>query len=193
MASLTLSLNGKVLRDVPLSKERLTIGRAPGNDVVLDNLGVSGEHAVIVTRDNDSFLEDLNSTNGTQVNGQPVRMHFLQDGDVIGIARYRIRYESHPLAGETSRAASVATITVIEGPGAGREVVLSKPMTTIGVPGTRAAAIVRKEDAYVLVHVAGDIPPHVNNQPIAATGHVLRHGDVIEVAGSYIRYSDSSS
>src|ERR1035437_2209961 len=80
------------MREVPLAKERITIGRRPHNDIVIDDLAISAEHAVIVTVCNDSFLEDLNSTNGTQINGQPVKKHFLQDSDVIELAQYRLRY-----------------------------------------------------------------------------------------------------
>src|SRR5690349_9291225 len=87
-----LTLNGKVLQEVPVSKERITIGRRPHNDIVIEDLAISAEHAVIVTILKDSFLEDLNSTNGTQINGQPVKKHFLQDDDVIELAHYKLRY-----------------------------------------------------------------------------------------------------
>ena len=99
MASITVTLEGKLLREVALNKERITIGRRPHNDIVLDMRAVSAEHAAIITILHDSFLEDLNSTNGTQVNGLPVRKHFLQDQDVIQLAKYEIRYRSdQPLA-----------------------------------------------------------------------------------------------
>src|SRR5438132_1633175 len=73
MAKLILSMDGLVLKEIPLTKERTTIGRKPHNDIQIDNLAVSGEHAVIVTILNDSFLEDLGSTNGTVVNGNPIK------------------------------------------------------------------------------------------------------------------------
>ncbi|MDP9108704.1 MAG: FHA domain-containing protein, partial [Pseudomonadota bacterium] len=94
MASITVTLDGNLLREVALNKERITIGRRPHNDIVLDMRAVSAEHAAIITILHDSFLEDLNSTNGTQVNGLPVRKHFLQDQDVIQLAKYEIRYRS---------------------------------------------------------------------------------------------------
>ena len=83
MAKLILSMDGLVLKEIPLTKERTTIGRKPHNDIQIDNLAVSGEHAVIVTILNDSFLEDLGSTNGTMVNGGAVKKHFLQNNDVV--------------------------------------------------------------------------------------------------------------
>jgi len=98
MAKLILTLDGVVLKDYALTKERTTIGRKPHNDVQIDNLAVSGEHAAIVTILNDSFLEDLGSTNGTLVNGQSVRKHFLQNGDVVEIGKYRLKYVSEQAA-----------------------------------------------------------------------------------------------
>src|SRR5512143_1286385 len=94
MAKLILSMDGLVLKEIPLTKERTTIGRKPHNDIQIDNLAISGEHAVIITLLNDSFLEDLNSTNGTYINGQSVKKHFLQDGDVIELGKYRLKYVS---------------------------------------------------------------------------------------------------
>lgn len=92
MSKLILSMDNLVLKEIPLTKERTTIGRKAHNDIQIDNLAVSGEHAVIVTILNDSFLEDLNSTNGTFVNGQQVKKHFLQNNDVIELGKYRLKY-----------------------------------------------------------------------------------------------------
>src|SRR5574340_686146 len=103
MAKLILSLDGSVIREVPLEKERLTIGRKPQNDIQIENLAVSGEHACIVTILHDSFLEDLGSTNGTLVNGSPIKKHILQNNDVIEIGKYRLKYMADaPAAGQTA-------------------------------------------------------------------------------------------
>jgi pSer/pThr/pTyr-binding forkhead associated (FHA) protein len=91
-AKLILSMDGAVLKEYVLNKERMTIGRKAHNDVVIDNLAVSGEHAAIVTILNDSFLEDLDSTNGVMVNGTQVKKHFLQNNDVIEIGKYKLKY-----------------------------------------------------------------------------------------------------
>jgi pSer/pThr/pTyr-binding forkhead associated (FHA) protein len=91
-AKLILSMEGAVLKEYPLNKERTTIGRKPHNDIVIDNLAVSSEHAAIVTILNDSFLEDLDSTNGLAVNGTPTKKHFLQNNDVIEIGKYKLKY-----------------------------------------------------------------------------------------------------
>ena len=92
MAKLILSMDGLVLKEIPLTKERTTIGRKPHNDIQIDNLAVSGEHAVIVTILNDSFLEDLGSTNGTVVNGNPIKKHFLQNNDVVELGKYKLKF-----------------------------------------------------------------------------------------------------
>lgn len=98
MAKLILSMDNLVLKEIPLNKERTMIGRKANNDIQIDNLAVSGEHAVIVTILNDSFLEDLNSTNGTFVNGQQVNKHFLQNNDVIELGKYRLKYVNEAAA-----------------------------------------------------------------------------------------------
>jgi len=92
MPRLVLSLDGVVLREVSLTKDRTTIGRRSHNDLVIDNLAVSGEHAVMIMSGNDVYLEDLGSTNGTTVNGQPIKKHLLQHADTVEIGKYRIRF-----------------------------------------------------------------------------------------------------
>jgi len=106
MAKLILSLDGSVIKEVSLDKERLTIGRRPHNDLQIDNLAVSGEHALIVTILNDSFLEDLGSTNGTLVNGVPIKKHILQHNDVVEIGKYKLKYVSELQAGVNAQAAA---------------------------------------------------------------------------------------
>ena len=92
MSKLVLSLNGVVQGDYPLTKERMTIGRKAANDIAVDNLAVSGKHALVITILDDSFLEDLGSTNGTFVNGKVIKKHALRNGDVISIGKHEIRY-----------------------------------------------------------------------------------------------------
>jgi pSer/pThr/pTyr-binding forkhead associated (FHA) protein len=106
MAKLILSMDGLVLKEIPLTKERTTIGRKPHNDIQIDNLAVSGEHAVIVTILNDSFLEDLGSTNGTVVNGNAIKKHFLQNNDVIELGKYKLKFvgEAAPAAAAGEKA-----------------------------------------------------------------------------------------
>ena len=113
MAKLILSMDGLVLKEIPLAKERTSIGRKPHNDIQIDNLAVSGEHAVIVTILSDSFLEDLGSTNGTLVNGNPIKKHFLQNNDIIELGKYKLKFvgEAAAAAGaETARATAAQQV-----------------------------------------------------------------------------------
>ena len=113
MPRLILSMDGLVLKEMVLEKERTTIGRKPHNDIQIDNLAISGDHAAIVTILNDAFLEDMNSTNGTYVNGQPVKKHVLQDNEVIELGKYRLKFiaDSSAMASEQDEAMSFAQTT----------------------------------------------------------------------------------
>src|SRR6267378_4151979 len=115
MAKLILSMDGLVLKEIALTKERTTIGRKPHNDIQIDNLAVSGEHAVIVTILQDSFLEDLGSTNGTVVNGQPIKKHFLQNNDIIELGKYKLKYVNEAVAGQAKAADFEKTMVVRPG------------------------------------------------------------------------------
>ena len=117
MSRLILSLEGQVLKEVKLDKERLTIGRRPHNDLQIDNLAVSGQHAMITTLGPDSFLEDLDSTNGTAVNGSAIKKHHLLDGDMVEIGKYKLKYVSEASAAHGA-AAPNPDATVILKPGA---------------------------------------------------------------------------
>jgi pSer/pThr/pTyr-binding forkhead associated (FHA) protein len=134
-AKLILSMDGLVLKEITLTKERTTIGRKPHNDIQIDNLAVSGEHAVIVTILNDSFLEDLGSTNGTLVNGQPIKKHFLQNNDVIELGKYKLKY----INDQTSKQASPQDFekTMVLRPGATppKPAESPKPAASPGAPG----------------------------------------------------------
>lgn len=233
-AKLILSMDGLVLKEIPLAKERTTIGRKPHNDIQIDNLAISGEHAVIVTILNDSFLEDLNSTNGTYVNGQPVKKHFLQDGDVIELGKYKLKYINEKPSQTTAedfektmvlrpdlmrkteeqiskRAVSmsdtqagfrapdlsagmpppaapaapqrVGAIQILAGANAGKELELTKNLTTIGKPGVQVAVITRRPHGYFITHVEGASFPIVNGQSLDAHPRELKDHDVIELAG----------
>src|SRR5882672_4062152 len=136
MAKLILSMDGLVLKEITLTKERTTIGRKPHNDIQIDNLAVSGEHAVIVTILQDSFLEDLGSTNGTVVNGQPVKKHFLQNNDVVELGKYKLKYVNESSAG-VAKAADFEKTMVLR-PGAVRPA--APPPAPAGAAPVAAAA-----------------------------------------------------
>lgn len=188
MAKIILFKGDEVLREVTLTRERITIGRRPENAVVIDDLEISGEHAAIVTSDEDAYLEDLNSTNGTQVNGQPVSKHFLRDGDVIELAQYVIEYvaDHGHVSGEHSNVA--ATIHVLSGPNAGKKIALVNVMTTLGRPGKQVAVIAQRAKDYYLEHVEGINYPKVNGQSLGADSYRMLHGDLIDLLGVQMKF-----
>jgi pSer/pThr/pTyr-binding forkhead associated (FHA) protein len=211
-----------------MTKERYTIGRLPDNDVRIDNPAVSGHHSLIINILNDSFLEDLNSTNGTYVNGKLIKKHALQHGDVVTVGHHQLRFveddeqqdefektmviqpSARPVerlrtAAEAADQAAAgisatakaralaegalvknAKLQVLSGAFAGRELELSKALTTLGRPGVQVAAITRRADGYFIVHVdsgkEGDYPL-VNGSPIGAQVTRLADNDVIQLAG----------
>jgi pSer/pThr/pTyr-binding forkhead associated (FHA) protein len=256
MAKLILSMDGLVLKEIPITKERTTIGRKAHNDIQIDNLAVSGEHAVIVTILNDSFMEDLGSTNGTLVNGNPVKKHFLQNNDVIELGKYKLKFiqeqgaqpaaaaadfektmvlrpsamkaaaeqakamgggaqaaqamrqaavqasgHAAQAAGTSEKPAPAAAapvaaapaakpggqplgaIQLLSGGNAGKELELSKPLTTLGKPGVQVAVLTRRPQGYFITHVEGAQRPTVNGQPIGAAPHPLKDHDLVEIAG----------
>lgn len=204
-AKLILSMDGLVLKEITLDKERMTIGRKPQNDIQIDNLAISGEHAAVVTILNDSFLEDINSTNGTLVNGQPIKKHFLQHGDIIELGKYKLKYlNDKPLYAETdyqktaldapaagrpggdapvSSPEMKAFLLIRSGSNSGKQLELLKPMTTLGKPGVQVAVISRKPQGFFLTHVEGAKFPLVNGVAIDAQARLLSEHDVLELAG----------
>lgn len=214
-------------QEYPLSKERITIGRHPDNDICVPDRAVSGTHAAVITILQDSFLEDLGSTNGTVVNGKPVTKHPLSHGDVITLGRNSLRYEGEHSGGEdefektmilkpgqfgaafdsqvkhaaeTSGAQPAAAapakpvlgkLRVATGPSTGKELELTKALTTIGRPGVQVAAITRRTDGYYIVHVGGQSGgkrPIVNGAEIDTQARKLVHNDSIELAGTKMNF-----
>jgi pSer/pThr/pTyr-binding forkhead associated (FHA) protein len=229
MARLVLTLDGQVLAEYNMNKERYTVGRLPDNDIRIDNPAVSGHHSLIINILNDSFLEDLNSTNGTYVNGKLIKKHALQHGDVITVGHHQLRFvedddaqqdefektmviqpsqrpvekiqearaKSEPVATATAtnirrqlpdgaQQVKKARLQVLSGAFAGRELELSKALTTLGRPGVQVAAVTRRADGFYIVHVESDKPdnyPLVNGTPIGAQARRLSDNDVIQLAG----------
>lgn len=262
MAKLILSVEGVTVKEIPLDRERITIGRKPNNDIRIDNLSISGVHAAVITMLNDSFLEDLDSTNGTYVSGRPVKKHYLQDGDTIELAKYRLRYvkEDAEQAGADAEKTTVlhqeavrhaldqpvpevpfesvvpgvpgvpvqpvvpaappappmlpelpklpklpelpefkpsmttsarprgqlpvACIQVLSGNNLGREIDLTKTLTTLGKPGVMVAVIARRPLGYFITHVEGQQPPMVGGRMLEANRpYALVDHDIIELGG----------
>src|SRR5579864_6577673 len=104
MPKLIVSIDGVVIKEVTLAKDRTTLGRRPYNDIVVDNLAISGEHAVLHMIGGDVYLEDLNSTNGTYVNGRAIKKQALEQNDIVEVGKYKIRYLATAGAAETTTA-----------------------------------------------------------------------------------------
>jgi hypothetical protein len=236
---------GARIGEYPLSRERIWIGRRADNDVQLNHPTVSGQHAMIITLGNDSFLEDLGSTNGTRVNRETVKKCALQDGDEIRIGRYLMKFllgpalqeggeawqdQVDPLTGETllpeigvaeeegrgtgntqlltstlgyrsgsgnTQDAGTATpgktllgaLQILSGPGTGNELLLEKPLTTLGKPGIQTVVITRRSEGYYFSLVEGLEPPLINGRVVASTNaQLLNNRDIIELAGTKMEF-----
>jgi len=233
MAKLILTQNDQVLKEYPLNKECITVGRRPENDIQIDNLAISGQHCQIINILNDSFIEDLNSTNGTVVNNRSIKKHALANGDVIKLGDHQLKYVNElatsvsedefaktmiirpdamgmpmheagaeieqsvgEISDELSRVQEESTpapaaelkkakLRIINGSNAGKELELTKPMTTLGRPGIQVSAITRREHGYSIVRVEGkdDQFPLINGKATGKGLHPLNDNDIIEVAG----------
>src|ERR1700754_447608 len=111
MPKLIVSIDGVVIKDVTLAKDRTTLGRRPYNDIVVDNLAISGEHAVLHMIGGDVYLEDLNSTNGTYVNGRAIKKQALEHNDIVEVGKYKIRYMAGPGEGAAAEPVTPAQAT----------------------------------------------------------------------------------
>lgn len=136
MARLILSLDGQVLAEFNMSKERYTVGRLQDNDIRIDNPTVSGHHSLVINILNDSFLEDLNSTNGTYVNGRLIKKHALQNGDVVTIGRHQLRF----VDGAADDEDEFASTMVIERQAGGMEALAKAAAVSASLGGNGAAA-----------------------------------------------------
>lgn len=223
LGKIIISRDGVVEQEIPLSRERMSIGRRSRNDIVLSHAAVSGEHAVITTILDESFLEDLRSTNGTFVNGQRVGKHFLQHQDIIKIAKYKIEYLADGVrpvpapVGEGAAvpatppqrpaaalapapapapapvpagppAAALGRIEVLNGANAGKQLALTKPLTTLGRPGVQVIVISRASDGYSVVQADGDAIATLNGAPLGKQPLRLKNADVLDLSGTQMAF-----
>ncbi len=203
MPKMIVSIDGVVIKEVQLTKDKTTLGRRPYNDIVIDNLAISGEHAVFEVQGNQVYLEDMDSTNGTYVNGKAAKRLLLQHGDVIDVGKYKIKFDDQSEApasapaGQSSTKLSDLSVTAtafikgLSGAAAGREVPLSKMVTTVGKPGVAVAAITRRHGGFFVHHVEGAGNPTLNGAPFGVEPTALKNGDVIELAGTQMQFVHS--
>lgn len=189
MAKLIISHHGQVAQRIQLSKERVTLGRHPRNDIVLTDPAVSAEHAAIVTILDDSFLEDLHSTNGTFVNGHRIGKHFLQHQDLIRMARYELTFVADGIRPLAAAQPVLAELSILNGSNAGQHVALTRAQTTLGRAGAQVVLVQRHPAFYTLTHTEGDTAPLLNGR--ALTRQVperLADGDLIDLGGTHMTF-----
>lgn len=192
-AKITLSLNNATIAEHPLQAEVTNIGRRPGSDIQIENAAVSGRHARILLMGNQAFIEDLESTNGTFINGQKVAKQMLQAGDRITIGQHLLTYEVERDEGDDTEKPRVvrpyaiglegptpvrqpepapvkketegrsALLQLMSGPNEGKKMALDQSITRLGKPGEQVAAIARRPQGYFIMHLGGDTPQPVVN------------------------------
>jgi len=217
MPKLIVSIGGGVVKEVQLTKDRTTIGRRPYNDVVIDNLAVSGEHAVLQMGAGQVTIEDLGSTNGTYVNGRSVKSEVLESEDSIEIGKYKIRFldgeasapSPEPVGIHSDSATAIGLslpmgidappapsaeqlvgprVRVLSGLAAGRELPLTKVVTTIGKPGICVASITRKSHGFDLAQVEGQQMARVNGVTVDVGPITLVDRDQMELGGVRLEF-----
>lgn len=205
MPKVTIMIDGAVLNELTLTKELTTLGRRPYNDIVLDNLTVSGEHAVLHMLGSHVTVEDLHSTNGTYLGGKSISREELRHGDILEMGKYRLKFEvesaatlASPTSAESAASQRPAAapakeplrglIKVLSGPVAGREMLLTKVVTTIGKPEVSVAVITQRHNSYFVHHVEGAERMLINDETIGESPCVLQSGDRIKLAGIEMQF-----
>ena len=214
MAKLILKFANEVIDHIELRQGDMKIGRRPGTDIQIDNLAVSGEHANLFTIGEDTFIQDLGSTNGTFVNNKQITKHHLRNGDTVSIGKHTLVYITEdeidsdatedfsktviisPTAtAAPSPAPSVASsakgvIIILNGANSGKQIPLTKPVTSLGKTGKKAGSIKQTNKGFLLTPSAGSNEnPILNGRPVSAEGSLLKNGDVIEVSGTRIQFA----
>lgn len=215
MAKLTIKFNDVVIDQIVLKQGDMNIGRRPGNDIVLDNMAVSGAHASIFTIGEDSFVQDLNSTNGTLVNNKRITKHHLADGDVVTIGNHSLTYinekavkatpdlaktvilsapKQEDLAAAAKSAAKAgdapkqASIFILSGTNNGKRIDIVQPITNLGRGGKRAGAISRNGHRYILSPGDEGEKLLLNGVKIGKNGEDLKNGDIIEIGDARMQF-----
>lgn len=220
MAKLILKFANEVIDHIELHQGDMKIGRRPGTDIQIDNLAVSGEHANLFTIGEDTFIQDLGSTNGTFVNNKQIAKHHLKNGDTISIGKHTLVYITEAIeAADTtedfsktviispgsmpspepaspspspslSPTGSRGVIIILNGANSGKQIPLTKTITSLGKTGKKAGSIEQTDKGFVLKPSEGSNEnPVLNGSPISAGGSLLKNGDVIEVAGTRIQFA----
>jgi FHA domain len=204
MPQLITTVDGVEIHRTYLTRVRTTLGRRPDNHIVLTDLAVSGEHCAFeLSGLTDVVVIDSGSTNGTYINGAMVKMHLLQEGDVLSIGKFRIHYRSaNELTDESQTAAMSlfdvhtpaatgamhASLKLLTGSSAGLEIPVSKAVSTFGQPGIALIAIAHRRQGYYVSCMEATQVPKLNGIAISDEPVLLADRDVIELAGSALEF-----
>ena len=187
-AKLVLSFGELVLRSVPITKPTISIGRRPHNEIALDDLTVSGEHALITVVDGERLIRDLESRNGTVVNGLAIQSRRLEHADLIEIGIYRLRYLVERRVRQAPRpSAGAAYLQWLTGEDPGREQSIDRPIVSVS-GGNQVAVVSRRKAGYFITHLEGLALPLVNGESIGLGSRALADGDLIELSGAMLRF-----
>lgn len=202
MAKLVISLDGMNVRDFTLQAERITVGRNSGNDIVLNEPVVSGQHAALQLKP-EPTITDLNSTNGTRLNGKAITKARLHHNDVIRIGSHELRFVDEGVQdfaatmvlqaapSEVKGAAPMAALKLLNGPRAGEVMPIEKKRTALGKPGVQVAVILYTPDGYELLPVSlatSELNIRVNGERLKAEPRLLHDGDEIAIADARLSF-----
>ena len=204
MARLIITHQGTVIKEYDLSKDKVTVGRKPSNDIVLDDPTVSGLHAVFLHMQH-TYIEDMNSTNGVKLNGKAVNKRQLNHGDLVLIGQHEFKFIDDSVqdfestvviappvqANATTKKTIKARVVIAKGPKEGESIALNKPYTKLG-SSSQVAVIARRGESYYLMPMTGGAQgdsPKLNDKQIGAESMLLKNGDIIEVASTQLKFT----
>lgn len=203
MARLIITHQGTVIKEYELSKENVTVGRKPTNDIALDDPTVSGTHASFLHMQH-TYVEDMNSTNGIKLNGKKVNKRQLNHGDIVLIGQHEFKFIDDAVQDfeqtvviappvqpvKTEKKPVTASVVIAAGPKEGESIALNKPYTKLG-SASQVAVIARRGESYYLMPMTGGAQgesPKLNGRQIGAESMLLNNGDLIEVATTQLKF-----
>jgi len=218
MAKLIMTLDGAIIREFMVDKDSISVGRKHGNDIQLNDLTVSGRHALISVANEKIFVDDLGSTNGTLLNGGRVSKSVLQHGDVVQIGNYQFTYfededevyeptmflraeiedtqilQTNPPKPTDAKGEPLAAVKILNGPLKTKVLELRKPFNTLGFNGIKMAMIARTAEGYSISSIKNtklrrsNDIPSVNGTLIETDSHALKDHDIIELVGTQMEF-----
>ena len=218
MAKLIMTLDGAIIREFMIDKDSISIGRKHGNDIQLNDLTVSGRHALITSLEDATYIDDLGSTNGTLLNGARIAKSVLTHGDIIQVGNYQFTFfadedaeyeptmflraeiedtqimETNPPKATDAKGEPLAGVKILNGPLKSKVLELRKPFNTLGFNGVKMAMIARTMQGYTLTSIKNtklrraNDIPSVNGEQVEDTPRMLKSNDIIELAGTQMQF-----